>query len=113
MKLKRDKIKDFDIPDNYLAEMLDFLEEGLKDVETDLDDEVVYTVINNIIEFKFEKGGAYKRAKDTKFEKHNKEFLPELTKRVLKKDNKIKFWYNYEELYERVTGKKLRSGFIE
>ncbi len=110
MKLKREKIKNFFIPDDYLSEMLDVLEEGLKDVETDLDDEVVYTVINNIIEFKFEEGGEYKRAMGTEQEKYDKKFFKNLVKEAIVKQNHVfKFWYNYEELYERVTGKKLRG----
>ncbi|TYB31115.1 MAG: hypothetical protein FXF47_05615 [Candidatus Mcinerneyibacterium aminivorans] len=59
MKLKREKIWDFDIPENVLKSILDNLENGLKKIETELDEETVYLVINNIIKGKFEYKNAY------------------------------------------------------
>jgi len=103
MKLKRDKIKDFDIPDDYLSEMLDVLEEGLKDVETDLDDEVVYTVINNIIKDKYEVNEGYLGL--------DNEFLLRLVIDTIQgegDETKIKLWYELTtKFYTESDSKRL------
>ena len=55
MKLDRTKVrKDFEIPVSIYEEIVDTLEEGLKDIETELDTQTVYLVINNIIRSKYE-----------------------------------------------------------
>ncbi len=59
MKLDRAKIWDFDIPENVLNSILDNLERGLKNIETELDEETVYLVINNVIRGKYEYKNAY------------------------------------------------------
>ena len=101
MILKKDKINDFDIPKDYFEEMLEILEEGLKGIETDLNDEVIYTVINNIIEFKFEKDEGYNML--------YKEFLLELVQEAIEEKNHVlDFWYNHDELYKEVTGRTLK-----
>ena len=103
MKLKRDQIKEFDIPNGYLAELLDMLEEGLKDVETDLDDEVVYTVINNIIKDKYEINEGYLGL--------DNEFLLRLVIDTIQgegDETKIKLWYELTtEFYNNFNGERL------
>ncbi len=59
MKLDKSKIWDFDIPENVLNSILNNLESGLKNIETELDKETVYLVINNVIRGKYEYKNAY------------------------------------------------------
>jgi len=61
MKLDRTKISEnFEIPVNVYDELLDKLEVGLKEIETELDDDTVYLVINNIISSKYERNRSYR-----------------------------------------------------
>ena len=100
MKLKREKIKEFDIPKEYMIELLDYLEEGLKEIETEINDKIVYDVINNIIRNKYS---------NKKYKSRGKEFILNLIKSTISGQGDkhlIEMWY---ELANKIKNEKFNK----
>jgi len=104
MELKRDKIKDFNLTKEHLDELLGYLEERLKGMETDLDEEKIYTVINNVIEIKYlhEFGGD---RDDVSY----KTIYRIIKKALVNQDNKLELWYNVHDIIKRLDEREKTS----
>src|SRR5690554_5879068 len=103
-KFDRSKIKKFNIPEDYLNEMIKILEKGLKNIKSNVNEDKAYEIINNIIKDRYENDEGYKDL--------DKRFLLELTETIIKgkgDKKKIKLWSEistkalYPEKEEKIT----------
>jgi len=112
MKLKRDKIKEFDIPEEFMKGFLDHLEEELKEVDaSDKAEEDIYVLINNVIKYKAEEESqVYEEAYAMGHPEYGFRTLTGIIRRALTDfDHLFEFWVKHDELYERIVGKKRKE----
>ncbi|MGM0410907.1 MAG: hypothetical protein ACQEQF_09075 [Bacillota bacterium] len=78
------------VTEEKMEKMLEVLERELKGVETELEEEVVYDVVNNIIEDRYEKHNVHERMSD--------KFLGGLTKKTIKGQGNERLLLMWHEL---------------
>lgn len=104
MKIDRSKIKKYDLPMKVYNEIIDILQKELKNIKSDLDNETIYLVINNIIKSKYVSKNSYVNT--------TYDHLANLTKELIKNDRDedlLELWTITQKQKNEIEKRKSKS----